>query len=151
MGRREPLVILLVEDDPNDVLLMERAFERAGLNLPVHVCTDGADAMAYLKGEGRYANRDLFPFPRALITDLKMPRCSGFDLLEWLDNHPECSLIPIIVLTSSAHKEDVTRAYQLGANCYFLKPTKFEDLVELVKKVSDFWYTSLIPPLPTGC
>ena len=145
------LVILVVEDDPNDTLLLQRAFKKMGVDLPVHVCTDGEDAMAYLKGEFRYADRLTFPFPRAVITDLKMPKCSGFELLAWLQAHPECNLIPKIVLSASCHESDVVKAYQLGTNCYFRKPSTFDELCALVELTSKFWTSAEIPPLPPKC
>jgi len=142
---------LVVEDDENDVFLLQRAFKKTGLNLPVHACRDGADAMSYLKGEGKYSDRSTYPFPRVLITDLKMPRCSGFDLLRWLHEHPECNLIPKIVLSASAAMEDVKLAYQLGANCYFRKPVKADELIELVTVAQTFWMKAELPPLPKNC
>jgi CheY-like chemotaxis protein len=148
---KEKLIILVAEDDENDTFLLRRAFTRNGIDLPVHVCRDGAEAMAYLKGEEPYVDRTKYPFPRALITDLKMPRCSGFDLLEWLNVHPECGVIPTIVLSASAEEQDVTRAYQLGANCYFRKPRSFDELVKVVRLSHEFWTESLIPPLPKNC
>ena len=147
----ERLIILVAEDDPNDVLLLQRAFKRNGIDLPVHVSPDGADAMAYLKGEGPYADRDRYPFPRAMITDLKMPRCSGFELLKWLDEHPECSVIPVIVLSASAEDRDVKKCFQLGANSYFRKPTSFEELCSLVKLNHEYWSRGVIPQLPKNC
>lgn len=151
MPGNQRLVIVVAEDDPNDVVLLQRAFQKNGIPLPVHVCNDGADAMAYLKGEGRYADRQTYPFPRVLITDLKMPRCGGFELLEWLDKHPECNLIPKIVLSSSAEERDVRKAFQLGANCYFRKPATVQELQEIVKLASDFWTRALLPELPQFC
>lgn len=145
------LIILVAEDDPNDVLLLQRAFKRNDIDMPVHVSPDGADAMAYLKGEGRYANRDTYPFPRVLITDLKMPRCSGFELLEWLNEHVECSVIPTIVLSASAEDRDVKRCFQLGANSYFRKPTGFDELCKLVKMNHDYWSAAILPSLPKNC
>lgn len=151
MPGNQRLVIVVAEDDPNDVVLLQRAFQKNGIPLPVHVCNDGADAMAYLKGEGRYADRQAYPFPRVLITDLKMPRCGGFELLEWLDNHPECNLIPKIVLSASAEERDVRKAFQLGANCYFRKPATVQELQEIVKLASDFWTRAALPELPQVC
>jgi CheY-like chemotaxis protein len=150
-GSNQPLIILVAEDDPNDTLLLQRAFKKNKIDLPVHVCTDGEDAMNYLKGKGRYADRDLFSFPRVLITDLKMPRCSGFDLLAWLQKHPECNLIPKIVLSASNEESDVNKAYQLGANCFFRKPSTFDALCELIHLANEFWRTAEIPPLPENC
>jgi CheY-like chemotaxis protein len=80
-----------------------------------------------------------------------MPRCSGFDLLRWLHDHPDCNLIPKIVLSASAEPADVKLAYQLGANCYFTKPPNFDKLVEFVKLAHDFWSTANLPELPKNC
>ena len=151
MEWKPPLVILVAEDDENDVFLLKRAFKKLGIAMPCYVCGDGVEAMAYLKGEGRFADRVAHPFPRALITDLKMPRCSGFDLLRWLHEHPECNLIPKIVLSASAEPADVKLAYQLSANCYFTKPANFNKLVDFVKLAHAFWSTANLPELPKNC
>jgi CheY-like chemotaxis protein len=147
----DPLLVLIAEDDPNDVLLLRRAFQKNGWELPVHVCNNGAEAMDYLRGEGPYADREKYPFPRAIITDLKMPRCTGFELLEWLDEHTECSVIPTIVLSASAEDRDVKRCFELGANAYFQKPSNFAELCELVKLNHTFWSRSVLPALPKRC
>lgn len=151
MDWRAPLVILIAEDDENDSFLLQRAFKKVGLNMPCHICRDGSEAMAYLRGEGEFADRVKFPFPRVLITDLKMPKCSGFDLLRWLDDHPECNMIPKIILSASAEAKDVTLAYQLGANCYFKKPATFDKLVEIVRIAQMFWELAELPELPKTC
>lgn len=143
--------MLVAEDDPNDVLLLERAFKKNGIDLPIHVSPDGEDAMLYLQGKGPYADREKFPFPRVMITDLKMPKVGGMDLLRWLYNHPECNLIPKIVLSSSRHEQDVKQAYQLGLNCYLVKPSSFAELSSLVRQVYDFWLRAELPPLPKNC
>jgi CheY-like chemotaxis protein len=151
MGPLEPLIILIAEDDPNDALLLRRAFQKNGIETPVHISADGADAIAYLRGAGPYGDRERYPFPRAIITDLKMPRCSGFELLEWLDEHAECSVIPTLVLSASAEDRDVKRCFELGANCYFQKPANFADLCELVKLHHEFWTRSKLPVIPKRC
>lgn len=145
------LIILVAEDDENDAFILKRAFKKGGIELPVHVCPDGEVAMNYLKGIGQFADRLTYPFPRVLITDLKMPRCSGFDILQWLQSHPECNLIPKIVLSASNHEVDIIKAYQLGANCYFKKPSSIEDLSRMVKIVNEFWSVAELPPLPANC
>ena len=145
------LIVLVVEDNPNDTVLLERAFVKNRIQLPIHVCRDGLEAMDYLKGKGRYADRETFPFPRVIIMDLRLPKCTGFDLLAWLQAHPECNLIPKIVLSISDQIEDVTRAYQLGANCYFRKTGSLDELSELVRTANDFWLKAVIPPLPEKC
>jgi CheY-like chemotaxis protein len=151
MEWKPPLVILVAEDDPNDVFLLERAFKKVGVGMPSYICGDGGEAMTYLKGEGKFSDRITYPFPRVLITDLKMPKCTGLDLLRWLHDHPECNLIPKIVLSASSEPADVKRSYQLGANCYFRKPTKFDDLIELVKMAQTFWTRAELPELPKSC
>ena len=150
-GQTNNLIILVAEDDENDAYMLKRAFEKNAITMPLHICGDGEAVMAYLKGEGKYADRNAFPFPRAIITDLKMPRCSGFDVLEWLQNHPECNLIPKIVLSASSQPPDVIKAYQLGANAYFTKPSTIADLCKLVDLVFKFWTVAEIPPVPSKC
>lgn len=147
----EKLITLVAEDDEDDALLLKRAFKKAGVDMPIHICLNGEEAMSYLKGEGPFADRIRYPFPRVLITDLKMPRCTGFDVLRWLKDHPECNLIPKIVLSASAEPRDVKLAYQLGANTYFKKPTDFNDLLEIVKLSQNYWTTAIMPELPRNC
>ena len=148
---RDRLIILVAEDDPNDTLLLRRAFDKNGIDLPVHVSIDGQDAIEYLRGSGLYADREKYPFPRAIITDLKMPRCSGFELLEWLNEHAECSVIPVVVLSASAEDRDVKRCFELGANAYFQKPSSFAELCELVKLNHHYWTRGVLPALPKMC
>ena len=93
-------LILIAEDGENDALMLKRAIDKSGLKMPVYICADGEIAMQYLRGLGEFSNREQFPFPRMIVTDLKMPRCGGFEILEWLQKHPECNLIPKIVLSA---------------------------------------------------
>jgi len=151
VGKSSKWIVLVAEDDENDAFLLKRALEKNRIGMPVHVCGDGEEAMDYLKGKGQYANRDLFPFPRVIVTDLKMPRRSGFDILRWLQSHPECNLIPKIVLSASDQEADVILAYQLGVNCYFRKPSTVAELTTLVRRVYDLWTLAAIPPLPENC
>jgi CheY-like chemotaxis protein len=151
MGQWDRFIILIAEDDANDTLLLRRAFEKNGMDAPLHISADGADAIAYLQGAGPYADREKYPFPGAIVTDLKMPRCSGFELLEWVKNHAECSVIPTIILSASAENKDVMRCFELGANAYFQKPANFSDLCELVKVNYQFWSHSVLPIAPKKC
>lgn len=150
-GNSSKLIILVAEDDENDAFMLKRAFEKNGIAMPVHICPDGDAAMAYLQGQGQFADRDAYPFPRIFITDLKMPGRSGFEILEWLQSHPECNLIPKIVLSASNLEPDVIRAYQLGANCYFTKPSTTADLKKMVQMIHEFWTMADLPPLPANC
>jgi len=137
--------ILLAEDDANDALLIKRAFAKSGIQNPIYVVLDGEDAIAYFTGEGKYADRLHYPFPEFFITDLKMPRKTGFEVLEWLQQHHECAVVPTVVLSSSSQVEDIKRAYRLGANSYFVKPPDFGGLQELVKRIFEYWARSEKP------
>ena len=137
--RPEDHVILVAEDDENHVFFIQRAFQQAGLLNPAHFVTDGDQAIAYLKGEGRYANRAEFPLPSLLLLDLKMPNKNGFEVLEWVRRQPTLKALRVIVLTTSGASRDINRAYQLGANSFLTKPMNFRDLVELTHWVKGYW------------
>src|SRR5690349_14765253 len=115
-------IILLAEDREDDVLLIQQAFEQAGIRNPLFVVRDGEEAISYLSGEGKYAKREEFPLPDLLLLDLKMPRKDGFDVLRWLMQQPSLSALRVLVLTTSGEIYDVDEAYQLGANSFLVKP-----------------------------
>ena len=130
--------VLLVEDDPNDVILMERAFRKAGMLSDFQIARDGEQAVAYLSGKGEFSDRTRTPLPTLVLLDLKLPKLSGFEVLRWMRAQTGLRRLPVLVLTSSKEKHDITRAYELGANAYLLKPALFNDLVDLVKTISMF-------------
>jgi CheY-like chemotaxis protein len=132
-------LVLLVEDDPDDVLLTQIAFERARLANPLGVVRDGEEAIAYLSGAGQYADRNKFPLPILLLLDLKMPRVNGFQVLEWLNKHPELNTIPVAIMTASDDDPDVKRAFELGAHSYLVKPPDAIALLNLVKRLHAYW------------
>ena len=133
-------VILLAEDDPNDVLLIQRALQRSHIANPLQVVRDGADAVAYLNGDLQYGDRERYPLPVLLLMDLKMPRKSGLEVLEWLRQQTGgLRRLPVVVLTSSNQSLDINRAYDLGANSYLVKPAGFDSLLELVKNLDMYW------------
>jgi CheY-like chemotaxis protein len=142
--------ILVVEDNPDDMLILEHALRKAGIGPPMHVCRDGLDAIDYLDGKGIFKDRKAFPFPRLMITDIKMPRCSGFELLEWLRAHPSRPVVPIVILSTSDQEIDVARAYRLGANSYFKKPGDVGHLVAILKQIISYWSYASLPELPEG-
>lgn len=131
--------ILLVEDDPNDVILIQRAFRRCEIANPISVVSDGDAAVAYLAGEGKYSDRSKHPVPSLIILDLKLPRRGGLEVLEWVKAQAQLKRIPTVVLTSSRQSSDVSRAYDLGANSYLVKPVTFESLTELVRNLEGYW------------
>lgn len=131
--------ILLVEDDSNDVLLIQRAFQKAGLREALKVVRDGSQAIDYLSGKGQYGNRDRFPVPFLVLLDLKMPGTNGFEVLEWLRAEPDLKRVLVVVLTSSNLQTDVDRAYELGANSYLVKPVEFAEMVNLIRRFEVYW------------
>ena len=140
--------ILMAEDDANDVLLIQRAFRKAGLGYNLMVVNDGQQAIDYLAGQGDYGRRGEFPFPFLVLLDLKMPGVDGFDVLRWVRSEPSLKRLLVVVLTSSASQVDVDRAYELGANSYMVKPVQFEDLVSLIQRFEIYW--SEITRLPSA-
>lgn len=133
--------ILLAEDEVNDVFLMERAFRKAKLLNPLKVVSDGEEAIAYLNGDGRFADRREFPLPILVLLDLKLPRRTGLDVLEWIrSQNSTLRRVPVVILTSSKQSVDVNRAYDLGANSYLVKPVDFDGLLSMVKALEMYWF-----------
>src|SRR5689334_7620147 len=108
--------ILHVEDDPNDVLLVQRALKKANASSTIQSVSDGDRALAYLGGAQDYANREKFPFPQLVLLDLKMPRKSGLEVLSWIRSQPMLKRVLVVIFTSSKHDQDINNAYELGAN-----------------------------------
>lgn len=143
--------ILLVEDSPDDALLIQRAFRKANLANPVQLVRDGEEAVAYLSGAAPYDDRGQFPLPVFMLLDLKLPRRSGLEVLAWLRQESAVRRLPVVVLTSSREAVDVNRAYDLGVNSYLTKPVGFEALIEMVKNVNLYWLVlNESPELPRG-
>jgi len=132
-------IILLVEDDPNDVLLIQRAFQKAGLRNALKVVRDGEQAIEYLSGKGNYSQRDRYPLPFLVLLDLKMPGTDGFEVLEWVRSEPTLKRLLVVVLTSSNLQADVDRAYETGANSYLVKPVEFDQMVNMIKRFEAYW------------
>ena len=142
------ITILIAEDDPNDVMLLELAIRRNGIANPVRVVRDGEEAVEYLEGHGKYADRQKYPMPSVIISDVKMPRRSGLEVIEWVRRHPQCSIIPIVMLSGSRIEHDVMSAYKLGANSYFTKPSTLDELTELIGLAHAYWTKCERPPRP---
>jgi CheY-like chemotaxis protein len=142
--------ILLVEDSEDDVLMITRAFVKGGITNPVHVARDGEEALAYLKGDGKYGDRATYPVPSLMLLDLVMPRTDGFEVLRWLRLQADLKALPVVVLTDSSSMHDVTVAYKLGANSFMVKPADFKDVVSMARIFATYWLaTTQIPELPS--
>ena len=137
--------ILLAEDSDDDRLLIRHAFRKSAIKNPIIEAKDGEQAIAYLEGAGQYANRELYPLPCVIITDLKLPRLDGFGLLQWLQERPQFARIPKLVLSSSSLSADRTRAANLGACAYFVKPVGFDELTNTVSEINDDWVSKHCP------
>lgn len=132
-------IILLVEDNPKDVLLMQRALRKAEITTPIQVVSDGDEAVQYLSGEAPYHNRDIYPLPVLVLLDLKLPRRSGAEVLTWIRQQSNLKRLPVVVLTSSKEYADINRVYDIGANAYIVKPVSFDALVNIVKTLNIHW------------
>lgn len=130
--------VLLVEDSEDDVLIFQRGYRDAGISNPLHLVHSGDDAIAYLKGDGRFSNRGEHPFPRLVILDLKMPGKSGFDVLRWVREEPTTKDLRVVVMTGSEDVSVVQRAYELGANSFILKSMNAE-LVRQLRDIQNQW------------
>lgn len=131
--------LLLVEDNEDDVFLMKRALKGARVVNPLFVVEDGQEAVDYLGGAGKFADRDQYPLPAVVFLDLKLPFISGHDVLAWIRRQRELESLVVIVLTSSNEPSDLNRCYALGANSYVVKPPTPEQLEELAKAFKWYW------------
>jgi CheY-like chemotaxis protein len=141
---RTPIEVLLVEDDPGDVLMTREAFEEHKLRNSLSVVSDGAEALAYLRREGKYVDA---PVPDLILLDLNLPRRDGREVLAEIKKDPVLCRIPVVVLTTSQAEEDVLRSYQLHANAYVTKPVDFERFITVVKQIDEFFVSVVrLPP-----
>ena len=137
---QELMQILLVEDNYNDVLLIQRAFRKAKVEPQMSIVDDGDKAISYLSRDGKYADREQYPLPSLILLDLKMPRLSGLEVLAWIRQQPELKRLLVVVLTSSQEDSDLAQAYDLGANSYLVKPLDFQDFVSLIELINAYWF-----------
>jgi DNA-binding response OmpR family regulator len=129
--------VLLIEDNPNDVILIRRAFQRANFKPTLIVIEDGDAAIAHFC---QLLENDKQPLPELILLDLKLPRRSGLEVLKWLRQHPQLKRLLIVVLTASRESADVNQAYEIGINSYLVKPIAFEELVNLVNLINRYWF-----------
>jgi len=141
----KPIEILLVEDEPGDAYLTAEALKSAKILNRVHLVEDGAEAMAFLKREGSYADS---PRPDLILLDLNLPRKDGRQVLAEIKNDPSLSAIPVVVLTTSSADEDVLRSYSLHANCYITKPVDLDQFMQVVRATQEFWLAVVKLPPP---
>ena len=131
--------ILLADDSANNAQLVKVAFRKAGYENPIHALCRGEDVLEYLKGQGEYADRAKFPLPHLVLLDTRMLGMTGWEVLIWVRKQPEFALLPVIVFTGSEHPGDKQKAEELGANAYEIKPQRFDEFIEVIRKMADFW------------
>ena len=134
----KPVDVLLVEDDEGDVLMTREAFEFYKIRNPLHVVTDGEQALQFVRRTGPFTDA---PRPGLILLDLNLPRLNGLEVLAELKRDPELLLIPVVVLTTSQAEEDILRSYELHANAYVSKPVDFEHFIEAIRQIDDFFMT----------
>lgn len=142
----EEKIILLVEDNPDDEELTLRALARSNILNPVVVARDGAEALEYLQGDGKYAGRDPSKTPAVVLLDLKLPKIGGLDVLARIRADERTRLVPVVILTSSREEQDLIRGYRTGANSYILKPVDFTKFVDAVRQLGLYWLVLNEPP-----
>ncbi len=142
-----PKPILLVEDNPDDVVLTQRAFSKSGIANRMVVASDGAEALDYLFASGRWEGRGRETDPVVVLLDLKLPKIGGLEVLRRLRAEPRTKLTPVVILTSSVEEMDLVRGYNLGANSYIHKPVDFDQFIGAAKILGLYWLVLNQPPL----
>jgi chemotaxis family two-component system response regulator Rcp1 len=139
----QPIVVLVAEDNPTDVMIMREALASAKVRIELHVVSDGVQALEFLRRMGAHAQA---PRPDLILLDLNMPRKNGHEVLAELKADESLRRIPVVMLTTSQAEEDVARAYANHVNCYIRKPVDFERFAEVVRSIEDFWFTVVTLP-----
>ena len=137
--------ILILEDNEEDIALLQDAFARCGVTDPLYFVRNADAAIDYLKGTGPYTDRRKNPLPTLLLIDLKLPQASGLELLRWFKAHPECRVVPTLVLTASEDERMIADAYDLAASTYFVKPASHMNLCALIKVIYEYWSVARVP------
>ena len=137
--------ILVVDDSDDDKFLIQHTFKKIGVTDPIHLLSDGAEAIDYMMGEGKFANRQKYAYPTFIMTDLKMPQKDGFAVLEFLKGNPEWAVIPTIVFSASSDLDDIKKAYMLGASSYHVKPRTHGALMHQMLVLHAYWMTCEVP------
>jgi CheY-like chemotaxis protein len=139
MNENTIVEILVVEDNPQDLRLTQRALRAAGLANHIHVARDGEEALQFIFCEGPYAGRKIENSPKVILLDLKLPKIDGLEVLQRIKSDPRTKMIPVVMLTSSKEQSDVVQSYKLGVNSYLVKPVNFESFAAAVKDLGLYW------------
>jgi CheY-like chemotaxis protein len=147
----KPKIILLVEDNPSDVALTQRALAKSRITNELVVAEDGQEALDYLFATGKYTGRDVSDIPTLVLLDLKLPGIDGLEVLRQIRLDPRTSRLPVVIMTTSKEEQDVSQSYDLGANSYIRKPVDFTQFAKAVEQLGLYWLVLNEPaPLPSG-
>jgi len=146
MSESTSVEILLVEDNPQDLALAQRALRKANLSNHIQVARDGAEALEFIFGEGAHAGRKIEDTPKVILLDLKLPKIDGLEVLKRIKGDPRTQAIPVVMLTSSKEQNDLVESYKLGVNSYIVKPVNFERFAEAVQQLGMYWLLINQPP-----
>ena len=140
-----PFSILLIDDNPSDLILIKKAFKDYGIVEGIYTLSNGIEAISFLMGEGVYSDRIYYPYPSLIISDLKMQSGDGLSILEHLKRNPAWAIIPTIILSGSADNDDIRSSYMMGAASYIQKPNDFDQLRLMIKIIVDYWKICSLP------
>jgi CheY-like chemotaxis protein len=143
--KAQKFTLLIVDDDETDRFFFERAFQKLGPYYRIHTLSNGDEAVAYITGQGKYADRALFQFPSYILTDLRMAPGDGFSLLSFIKRNRALSIIPVVMLSSSEDTDDIRQAYLLGASSFFSKPSSPAQLTALIRSIHEYWSRCQVP------
>jgi len=143
--KAQKFTVLVVDDSEDDRFFIERSLHQLKPDYRIIGLASGNEAIAYIRGDGQYADREMFQFPSYVITDLKMPDGDGFELLDFIKQNPALSIIPVVMLSASQDTDDIRQAYLLGASCYFAKPSAPQEMSDLIKRIHDYWSACEVP------
>jgi CheY-like chemotaxis protein len=138
-SKARSITILMADDDADDRLLTQDALKKSKIHNRLYCVEDGVALLQYLRREGKYNDKELYPWPGLILLDLNMPRMDGREALQQLKEDPELRSIPVVILTTSKQEEDMVKGYGLGAASYITKPIDFGGLVELMKAIGKYW------------
>ena len=146
--KKDPVAILIADDDADDRLMIGDALSESRLSNPIFFVENGEELMDYLFSRGKFSNSTEFPRPGLILLDLNMPKMDGREALKAIKEHDDLRRIPVVVLTTSKAEEDIFRTYNLGVNSFVTKPVTFDSLVSIVREIGRYWFE--IVELPNG-
>ena len=141
----KPFPILLAEDNEDDIIIIERVWKKNSINNQLCVVRDGEECLEYLRHQGEYSDLKKYPDPGLLLLDLNMPKMGGLETLKEIRNDPVLSRLPVVIMTTSRSDEDRLQSFDLKVNAYVVKPVGFENLIEVVKRIHQFWEIVELP------